>query len=183
MCLSPLFFSPPRKAVITVARRPDLPCAGCGRLLWRGAGSLPEGEAKCRDCRREQVKSDVAKPVRSGRTLRAVRDGETPPPAKRARRRAAPKTVADAAGGESTRAACGDGSADRAGSGPPIDDGPRSGRVDSATNGDRQQHCARSTRRLAVTLSGESRRSYILAMSRSTGRLSEGRSPAGPFSG
>ena len=33
-------------------RRPDLPCAGCGALLWRGSKSLPDGEAKCRPCRR-----------------------------------------------------------------------------------------------------------------------------------
>lgn len=33
-------------------RRPDLPCASCGRLLWRGTTSLPEGEATCQECRR-----------------------------------------------------------------------------------------------------------------------------------
>lgn len=32
-------------------RRPDLPCADCGNLMWRGSGSLPEGEARCRQCR------------------------------------------------------------------------------------------------------------------------------------
>lgn len=32
--------------------KPDLPCAGdCGKLLWRGSTSLPEGEAMCRPCR------------------------------------------------------------------------------------------------------------------------------------
>lgn len=35
-------------------RRPDLPCAGCGTLLWRSATSLPEGEATCRGCRRKR---------------------------------------------------------------------------------------------------------------------------------
>ncbi|WP_327413223.1 HNH endonuclease [Streptomyces sp. NBC_01233] len=35
-------------------RHPDLPCARCGTLLWRGRGSLPEGQAVCRACRREQ---------------------------------------------------------------------------------------------------------------------------------
>lgn len=33
-------------------RHPDLPCAGCGRLMWRGTTSLPEGQARCRECRR-----------------------------------------------------------------------------------------------------------------------------------
>lgn len=32
-------------------RVPDLPCAGCGSLLWRGSTSLPAGQAKCRPCR------------------------------------------------------------------------------------------------------------------------------------
>lgn len=31
--------------------KPDLPCATCGKLLWRGNTSLPEGEATCRSCR------------------------------------------------------------------------------------------------------------------------------------
>jgi hypothetical protein len=31
----------------------DLPCAGCGELMWRVAKSLPPGEAMCRPCRRE----------------------------------------------------------------------------------------------------------------------------------
>lgn len=35
-------------------RRPDLPCARCGDLLWRGRGSLPEGQAVCHSCRRKQ---------------------------------------------------------------------------------------------------------------------------------
>ncbi len=37
-----------------MARRPDLPCAVCGRLLWRGRTSLPEGEATCRPCRADR---------------------------------------------------------------------------------------------------------------------------------
>lgn len=32
-------------------RRPDLPCADCGTLMWRGKGVLPEGQARCRACR------------------------------------------------------------------------------------------------------------------------------------
>lgn len=35
-----------------MAKRPDLPCAGCGRLMWRGPGTLPAGQARCRDCRK-----------------------------------------------------------------------------------------------------------------------------------
>ena len=37
-----------------MARNPDLPCAQCGRLLWRGRTSLPEGQATCRPCRAKQ---------------------------------------------------------------------------------------------------------------------------------
>jgi hypothetical protein len=33
---------------------PDVPCAGCGKLLWRGRGSLPPGEATCLVCRRRR---------------------------------------------------------------------------------------------------------------------------------
>lgn len=33
-----------------MARRPDVPCAGCGRLLWGGTTSRPAGERRCRDC-------------------------------------------------------------------------------------------------------------------------------------
>ena len=33
-------------------RSPDMPCAGCGKLMWRSQTSLPEGQAKCRECRR-----------------------------------------------------------------------------------------------------------------------------------
>lgn len=32
--------------------KPDAPCAGgCGKLLWGGRGSLPDGERMCRPCR------------------------------------------------------------------------------------------------------------------------------------
>lgn len=34
-------------------RRPDILCAGtCGRLIWRGRGTLPEGQSMCNACRR-----------------------------------------------------------------------------------------------------------------------------------
>ena len=32
-------------------RRPDVPCAGCGKLLFSGTGSLPVGQRLCRACR------------------------------------------------------------------------------------------------------------------------------------
>lgn len=35
-----------------MARRPDLPCADCGKLMWGGTTSLPAGQARCRPCRR-----------------------------------------------------------------------------------------------------------------------------------
>lgn len=37
-------------------RKPDTPCAGgCGKLLWSGKSSLPEGKRKCRGCRAAPV--------------------------------------------------------------------------------------------------------------------------------
>lgn len=38
--------------VVAVPRRPDTPCNGCGKLIWRGKGCLPPGQARCRECRR-----------------------------------------------------------------------------------------------------------------------------------
>lgn len=32
-------------------RRPDMPCADCGRLMWRGPGVLGPGISRCRACR------------------------------------------------------------------------------------------------------------------------------------
>ncbi|MBB4699309.1 hypothetical protein BJ982_000853 [Sphaerisporangium siamense] len=34
--------------------RPDVPCARCGTLLWRGRGTLPQGQAVCHPCRRKE---------------------------------------------------------------------------------------------------------------------------------
>lgn len=34
-------------------RKPDMPCAECGKPMWRSRTSLPVGEATCRECRRE----------------------------------------------------------------------------------------------------------------------------------
>lgn len=35
-------------------RRPDLPCADCGKLMWSGRSSLPAGKARCSECRRSE---------------------------------------------------------------------------------------------------------------------------------
>lgn len=41
-------------------RYPEVPCAGlCGRKIWAGTGSLPPGEAMCRECRRVRRESNV----------------------------------------------------------------------------------------------------------------------------
>jgi hypothetical protein len=34
-----------------MAKKPDTPCAGCGKLLWTRKGSLPPGKRMCRTCR------------------------------------------------------------------------------------------------------------------------------------
>lgn len=34
-----------------MAKKPDTPCSGCGKLLWSGPGSRPADERLCRDCR------------------------------------------------------------------------------------------------------------------------------------
>lgn len=35
-----------------MTRNPDVPCADCGILMWRGRGCLPRGQARCMTCRR-----------------------------------------------------------------------------------------------------------------------------------
>lgn len=35
-----------------MAKKPNVPCARCGKLLWGGSTSLPAGERICRECRR-----------------------------------------------------------------------------------------------------------------------------------
>lgn len=35
-----------------MSRRPDMSCAGCGKPMWSGNGSLPQGLARCQPCRR-----------------------------------------------------------------------------------------------------------------------------------
>ena len=49
-----------RCGVPTMPRKPDTPCSACGKLLWSGSTSLPEGERTCRPCRR--VRSPVQGP-------------------------------------------------------------------------------------------------------------------------
>lgn len=47
-----------------VARRPDTPCAGCGKLLYGGKGVLPAGQRTCHDCRRKRRNETPPKPRR-----------------------------------------------------------------------------------------------------------------------
>lgn len=35
-----------------MARKPDVPCSRCGRLMWGGSSSLPAGQRTCHPCRR-----------------------------------------------------------------------------------------------------------------------------------
>jgi predicted nucleic acid-binding Zn ribbon protein len=51
-------------------RRPDTPCKGCGKLLWRGTGSLAPGEMMCRPCRSARSTRPVDKPRRIPTVLR-----------------------------------------------------------------------------------------------------------------
>lgn len=47
-----------------MAKKPDTPCTGCGKLLWSGGnGSLPAGQRKCRDCRRSSRAAPQPKPI------------------------------------------------------------------------------------------------------------------------
>jgi len=54
-----------------MSRKPNVPCAGtCGRLIWGGRGSLPEGDRMCRDCRakrREALARELGIPPRKVR--------------------------------------------------------------------------------------------------------------------
>ncbi len=56
-------------------RRPDLPCAECGALMWRGTGSLPEGEARCRPCRAQLPHCGTQGAYKRGCRCQACRDG------------------------------------------------------------------------------------------------------------
>lgn len=69
-------------------RKPDTPCAGgCGKLLWRGTGSRPAGERKCRECRSRDgdsvrprveltasAETSAKRPHRVGRPWRRLRE-------------------------------------------------------------------------------------------------------------
>lgn len=48
-----------------MARKPDLPCADCGKLMWSGTTSLPRGQARCLPCRRARP---TANPPTQSRT-------------------------------------------------------------------------------------------------------------------
>lgn len=65
------FVMPGQVSAMPVA--PDVPCSTCGRLMWRGTGSLPPGEATCLDCRRAleaYVPTDRSACVGCGKTMR-----------------------------------------------------------------------------------------------------------------
>lgn len=74
-----------------MARHPDTPCSGCGKMLWRGKGSLPGGDRQCQDCRAAGAGKDhvlfsdaPAAPVRHLALVRedgTVPDMATPAPA------------------------------------------------------------------------------------------------------
>ena len=67
----------------------DLPCCGCGSMMWRSSTSAPEGEAMCLACRRashgyrgykrgcrcELCKRGVAESMREYTAARTARDG------------------------------------------------------------------------------------------------------------
>lgn len=68
-------------------KRPDLPCAGCGRLMWRGPGTLPPGEARCRECRKaappraaKRTSTKRKSPASSGATALAPEPAPEPDP-------------------------------------------------------------------------------------------------------
>lgn len=44
-------------------RNPDLPCADCGKLMWRTKTSLPAGQARCQPCRRLTPRSTDDRPA------------------------------------------------------------------------------------------------------------------------
>lgn len=57
--------------------KPDLPCANCGKLMWRSATSAPEGIATCLPCRRSRINhgySAYKRGCRCGECRRANRE-------------------------------------------------------------------------------------------------------------
>lgn len=57
-----------------MARKPDVPCAGCGKLLWSGKGTLPPGQARCQACRRA---AHIRACARCAREFDATSHGES----------------------------------------------------------------------------------------------------------
>lgn len=54
-----------------------MPCAGCGKLLWRSTTSRPEGQARCRDCwRAEAAHGSAAKYQKHGCRCDVCRSGQ-----------------------------------------------------------------------------------------------------------
>lgn len=56
-------------------RKPDLPCADCGELMWRGKGVLPAGQARCRQCRSLDAKRHGYSRYRAGCRCGECREG------------------------------------------------------------------------------------------------------------
>lgn len=54
-------------------RVPDVPCAGCGTLLWSGTTSLPAGQRRCRSCRATDSASPDAMCAHCARPFRSKR--------------------------------------------------------------------------------------------------------------
>jgi hypothetical protein len=50
-----------------MTRKPDLPCAGCDKLMWRDETSLPVGKATCHACRRAKREEAKLKAQRTPR--------------------------------------------------------------------------------------------------------------------
>lgn len=46
-----------------MAKKPDIPCAHCGKLLWSGPRSLPGQDRMCRSCRAEAAAQPIAPPT------------------------------------------------------------------------------------------------------------------------
>lgn len=57
-------------------RRADMPCATCGDLMWRGKGTLPAGQARCRPCRKNDPKPHGATGYKRGCRCSVCREGK-----------------------------------------------------------------------------------------------------------
>lgn len=45
-----------------MSRKPDVPCAACGKLLWGGSSSLPPGQRMCRPCKAAHPRQGPLRP-------------------------------------------------------------------------------------------------------------------------